>query len=243
MTVFLVLPAYNEEANLGGLLAKVSALDLAVPLKLLVVNDGSRDRTAEVAAGFVGRLDLERIDHASNLGLGAALRTGLEAALARGRPGDVVVTMDADDTQPPSLIPAMLVHIAAGADVVVASRFASGGQVAGVPWYRRALSRGAAIIARRVVPVPGVRDFTSGYRAYRFELLAQAHEVHGARLIEESGFACMLELLLKLARAGARFAEAPLELGYNRKLGASKMRVLSTVKASLRVLWRARRRG
>jgi len=238
----LVLPAYNEAESLGSLLERVRAVAAGHPLAVLVVDDGSQDATAQVARRFAPRIPIEVLAHPRNLGLGAALRTGIEAALSRTAAGDAIVVMDADDTHPPDSIPEMVSRLGAGFDVVIASRFVPGATSSGLSRARSLLSLGAAALARRLLRAPGVTDFTCGYRAYRHEVLAAARQDWGDRLIEEPGFACMLELLTKLADRGARFAEVPLRLGYDRKRGASKMRVFRTVRASLGVLWRARRR-
>ncbi|MGH7785657.1 MAG: glycosyltransferase, partial [Candidatus Binatia bacterium] len=169
-------------------------------------------------------------------GLGAALRDGLGAALARAAADDVVVTMDADDTHAPDLIPAMLAQLDAGADVVIASRFVRGASVLGVPAGRRALSRAASWLLRLRRPTRGVRDYTCGYRAYRVSLLRAATAQYGDQLIAEAGFQCMLALLLRLRAMRARFAEVPLVLHYDRKRGVSKMDVARTVRDSLRLL-------
>src|SRR5262249_22586284 len=78
-------------------------------------------------------------------------------------------------------------------------------------------------------PVRGARDYTCGFRLYRATTLRRAAAVWGDRLIEEAGFTCMAELLLKLGRGGARVAESPLVLRYDRKEGASKMKMTRTI--------------
>ena len=238
---FLLLPAYNEANSLRSLLPRLIPLAEQIGLRVIVVNDGSTDATAEVARSFGEALNLECVDHQRNLGLGAALRTGFVTALAQAQPRDVVIAMAADDTHPPDSIPELLVGLEQGADCVIASRFTAGGTVKGVNLFRQILSQTAARVASPIVGARGVTDFTCGYRAYSQEILERAHAQYGDRLVEETGFACMLEVLIKLARIGARFAEVPLSLRYDLKQSPSKMRLLATISASLRVLWRAAR--
>ena len=92
-----------------------------------------------------------------------------------------------------------------------------------------------------LVPVPGVRDYTCGYRAYRAELLRHALAKFSGRLSGERGFACMAEILLRCASMKVRIGEVPLELRYDLKASASKMDVPATVGRLLRLAWKNRR--
>jgi dolichol-phosphate mannosyltransferase len=180
------------------------------------------------------------ISHGRNRGLNEALRTGLLAALEQVGDDDIVVTMDADDTHAPGLISRMTMLIEEGNDVVVASRYAPGGRVMGVPLTRRVLGRGASLLFRAVYPVRGVRDYTCGYRAYRAGLLKAAFARWGGEFLGQPGFSCMVDILLKLSRLGAVVAEAPLILRYDRKPGKSKMDVRRTMVQTLSLLARRR---
>ncbi|MGW4115942.1 glycosyltransferase [Actinosynnema sp. NPDC004786] len=225
----VVLPAYNEAASLPPLLTRLAEVAPAGKIVAWVVDDGSSDGTADVVARGWPGLDLRLVSHPVNLGLGQAVQSGLRAALAEADEHDVVVVMDADDTHDPALIRDLEREIAAGADVVICSRFVDGGTDATAPPLRRLLSRGAAVLFRRVLRVHGVRDCTSGFRAYRASLLARAAAHWGERLIEERGFACMVELLLKLRHCRPVVTEVPLALRYDRKRGPSKIRIARTV--------------
>jgi dolichol-phosphate mannosyltransferase len=247
--LWAVLPAYNEERNLPPLLERYVELaprlaGLGVELHMIVVDDGSSDGTIAAARAFEARLPLEVIPHGTNRNLGAALRTGLTGAAARAGADDLISTMDADNTHDPALLTDMIERLRAeNADLVIASRYAPGGREIGLTRLRSTLSRGASFLLTLVAPVPGARDYTCGFRLYRASLIQRALEVWGDRLVEEAGFTCMAEVLLKLGRGGARVSESGLVLRYDLKEGASKMKVLSTIQRYFVMAYRVRRRG
>ncbi|HYM82291.1 MAG TPA: glycosyltransferase family 2 protein [Candidatus Limnocylindria bacterium] len=247
-TIWLVLPAYNEERSLPALLERCVPVAQELErsgarLAVLVVDDGSRDRTAAAANAFAGRLQIEVIPHGVNQGLGAALRTGLLGAIERAAEPDHIATMDADNTHDPGLLSAMARRLdEESADLVIASRYTPGGKEVGLTALRRVLSRGASFLLSVVAPVRGARDYTCGYRLYRGALLKRAATVWGERLVEEAGFTCMAEVLLKLGRGGARVTEHPLVLRYDLKEGASKMKVMRTISRYIVLAQRIRTR-
>ena len=172
--------------------------------------------------------------------MGAAIRSGLLRAVDCAAGDDVIVTMDADDTHTPAAIAQMLALIDAGYDVVVASRYQPGSRVVGVPPLRRFMSDAASLLFRVVFPIKGVRDFTCGYRAYRSSVLRQAVERYRQEFINQDGFQCMVDILLKLSRMKLRFAEVPLILRYDKKEGKSKMKVFRTALRTLALLLKRR---
>ena len=238
--LWVVLPAYNEEGSIGPLLeALLWELDSDYrSFTILVVNDGSTDRTAAIVRSYerTGRVRL--IDQPANRGLAETLRTGLLEAVRQSGPEDTVVVMDADNSHPAGLIFRMTRRIREGNDVVIASRYREGSQSRGLKLYRKLLSNGASWLFRVAFPTPGVRDYTCGYRAYRASLLKQLVDRHGQEFISERGFACMVDILLRLREQGAIFSEVPLVLRYDRKEGPSKMKVARTIKETFFLLCR-----
>jgi dolichol-phosphate mannosyltransferase len=243
--IYLGLPAYNEEIALPRLLARIEGLADSSQLSITVVvyNDGSTDRTAAIASQWPQRVPLVLLDGKVNKGLGAGLRALIDYAIATGAADDVLVIMDCDDTHDPAQIPQMLVAMGNGADLVIASRFQSGATVRGVPLLRRLTALGAVVLFKLIHPVRNVWDYTCGYRAYRIGLLKNAAARFPGGLVEEAGFACMVEVLLKLNASGARCAEVPLHLRYDLKPTASKMAVSSNMRRLLALLVRWRWRG
>jgi dolichol-phosphate mannosyltransferase len=235
---WVVLPAYNEEQSLPQLLNRIAeALDEAGgPYRIIVVNDGSTDSTARVATESTLTMPVLLENHPVNMGLGATLRDGLLKAIELAHPEDIVVTMDADNSHNPGLIPRMGGLIREGNDVAIASRYQAGSRVRGVPLYRRMLSRVASVIFRLIFPIHGVRDYTCGYRAYRVAALKLGVERFGDRMFDQQGFQCIVDILLKLRTLHLSFIEVPMVLRYDWKEGASKMKVARTIQKTLVLL-------
>lgn len=245
--ISIVLPAFNEQEALPPLLNSIAEVrSRSLPdLRVFVIDDGSADHTADVvrmASQQHGWIQL--VQHEQNKGLSEGIQTGFKIALQDASPDDVIVTLDADNTQPPEIIPGMVEEIARGSDVIVASRFRKGAQVHGVPPIRRFYSRVMSIMFQLAFPVPGVRDYSCGFRAYRASTLQLAYNTYGDSFINERGFACMVEVLFQLKRLGStRFAEVPFVLRYDLKPTETKMNVGKTIKDTLRVAFKYRMMG
>jgi dolichol-phosphate mannosyltransferase len=216
----------NERMSVQPLFEKFVAAAREWPgsYRIIVVDGNSSDGTPDRVRAFAGRLPIEMVELDEDVGLGGALEAGLQRALAQA---DVVVTMDGDDSHDPGTIPALLARLDEGYDVVVASRFAPGGEEVGVAGHRKVLSHAASAILRLLFPVGTVQDYSSGFRAYRADALQSI--ARQGRLVSETGFACMLDILLRLRAGGSRAAEVPLVLRYDLKPSESKMNVPRTV--------------
>lgn len=241
----VVLPIFNEEAALPTLLEHFQSISerLPVALQVIAVNDGSADNSPHILDEYAKAWTaLKVLHHPQNRGLGEAMLTGLSAALDRSSTGGAIATLDADGTHDPELLLQMWQLLARGdAQVVIASRFQAGGQEVGVPLHRRLISRLAGEFLRWRIGVPGVRDYTCGYRLYRAETLAAVRKRYGQHFIAESGFSCMVELLLKCHDEGATVREVPMVLRYDLKQSGSKMAMLRTISRTLAVVSRHRR--
>jgi dolichol-phosphate mannosyltransferase len=240
--IHILLPAYNEGEALGAVIEGVARTLADGDYKIWVVDDGSSDGTAAAAERAAAQgLPVKLIRHPRNLGLGAAFRTGLSTVVPALGERDILMAMDADNTHPAQLIPRLAAPIEEGrADVVIASRFAPGGEEVGVPPLRRVLSAGARVVFTLLFGVKGVRDYTCAYRAFRSSLLKEGMARWGT-LVTEDGFASSVEWLLRLSALSPRVEEVPLVLRYDRKPGPSKMRIIPTIRRTLGVLRRLRR--
>jgi len=236
--IHILLPAYNEASALPLLLEDIRRVEWpeGQAYTVVVVDDGSTDATVPACRACWGDMPLEVVCHGRNLGLGAAMMTGLKHCLSRSGEGDSIVAMDADNTHSPLLIPDMVRALRSGSDIVIASRYADGGGEIGLPLTRKILSRGASALLKVAFPIPGARDYTCGYRAYSTAILERGFRAYPDRLIEQKGFACMAELLVKLRALGAKVSEVPLILRYDRKPGSSKMKVAGTIASYLKLM-------
>ncbi len=255
--LYILLPAFNEEKALPLLLDEIYKTEIAIPFKIVVVNDGSTDLTKTVLSSYEQKhSNLKVLHHEKNKGLSRALLTGINYALTNNHEEslnnlletedsvhsyDILITLDSDNTHPPDRIPLMIRKVIDGADIVIASRFVEGGEQFGLGLFRRLLSWGAGKVMSFFFPIPGVKDYSCGYRAYSLPVLSRGMNFYKDSLIESSGFAGMVELLIKLAPFSREVAEIPLSLHYERKCGRSKMKILLTIKGYVELIYRCKK--
>lgn len=225
--LYVLLPAYNEEESFPVLLPKLKTTleKMDVEYRIVVCNDGSRDRTVELLRRYAREMPVEVIHHKLNRGLGETSRDLFEYVAEVCSCDDVIIRMDCDDTHGPEFIPTLIARLNEGYDVVIASRFQPGGGQFGVSRYRALISRCANLFMKVLFPIKGLREYSCGFRAYRAGIIQKAVDFYGDHFIQLKGlgFTCTLEKLVKLKILGARFAEVPFVLRYDRKVSKSKM--------------------
>jgi len=239
MDIWVVLPAFNEEENLPKLLGAFELLKSEAynaTIHILVVDDGSTDRTADISADFADKLSITVFQNEKNMGLAYTFKRGISIAAEKAGPEDIIICMDADNSHPPGLVLRMIQYIREGRDVVIASRYQKQAVIRGVSLMRRFLSYGMSVLFRIVCPIAEVKDYSCGYRAYRASFLQKAIADKGKQLFAGEGFSCMAGMLLSLANAGAVCGEVPIILRYDRKAGQSKMKILKTVRNTMAVM-------
>ena len=227
--VAVVVPTYNEAENLPELFARLSSLGIP-GVRLIIVDDGSPDGTAELASslesGFAGSVEV--VQRGSKQGLGTAYVEGFGRALASG--ASRVVQMDADLSHSPEYVPAMLSALC-DADVVVGSRYAKGGGVDDSWGFSRRLLSSLGNLGIRLVGGLAVRDATSGFKAFRASALSRL-DMSEFRC---AGFGFQAEVAHSCQRIGLRVVEEPI-LFVDRTKGRSKMSALIVVEAIWRLL-------
>jgi dolichol-phosphate mannosyltransferase len=240
----IVVPAFNEEANVPNLMRDLAERpELWRDGRIILVDDGSSDRTVEVARTHGRGLPLEVLEQGKNQGPGRAFDAGFRRALEIAGEDELIITMESDTTSDLDALEGMMFVAREDADIVLASHH-DGGQLANVSRHRRFLSKAASSAIRRGAGLDA-STVSSFFRVYRASILREGYEEHGDALIRERGFACKAELLIKLSRLGARVAEVPVTLDWANRQGESKMRVLPTMAGYARMMTRqvASRRG
>ena len=227
---YVIIPAYNEGPNLGAVLEQLQRLSATVPLAVIVVNDGSRDNTLDEAEGFRDKLDLQIVSHAVNLGVPLTFYDGLVAAAARAEPGDCIFIIEGDGTSDLKVMPEMAQRVYKGDDVVIASRYISGGGYLNFPWQRTWGSYAVNLVVSIFFRVRGLTDYTIFYRAYRAEVAQRALAHYGSGFVTTKSFAANLEVLLRVLPYSRRFSEVPLLYDYGLKKSQSKMNPFKTLR-------------
>jgi len=243
--IHLILPAFNEGANLGPLFNSFGELPEVSSFRFHLVNDGSTDNTLDVLQQIDKQVDLKLINHTTNQGLSKTLQTGLLSAVQETGPQDIIVFMDADNTHLPAQVPELVKVIFNGADIAIASRYQKGTTIEGLSNFRKSFSLVASTLFRVFLPVKGVKDFSCGFRAIKAKLITRLSPTELDQIFSLKGFACTTALLLALTRdKSVSVQEIPMKLKYNQKRGVSKMNLKQTSFESLKLIlneWLIRR--
>lgn len=198
----VIVPTYNERANLPTLVERV--LGLVPPVDLLIVDDGSPDGTGRMADDYAARHPSIHVLHrAKKSGLGQAYCAGFCWALARDY--RFILEMDGDLSHDPADVPRLISAAESGADLALGSRYCGGIRVINWPMRRLLLSTTAALYVRIVTGMP-FSDPTGGFKCFRREALAQLD----LAAVHSTGYSFQIELTHKLWRTGRRIEEVPI---------------------------------
>ena len=238
--IHAVVPVLNEEPNISALVGRLKeALQPFSPYRLLFVDDGSTDGTVKALRN--AGPEIETVSHPANLGPGAAFRTGFEHTLKTLQPSDLVLTLEGDGTSDLAILPRMLSRIRhEDDDIVLASCYLFGGGIKGTSLHRVGLSHVANGLVKQTLGLSGLATLSSFFRIYQGRALIRLRETHGERLFESDGFESQIEILHLAAKMGLRISEVPMLLDGSRRIGRSKMMVLRTSLAYLRLIARYR---
>jgi dolichol-phosphate mannosyltransferase len=232
--VVMVVPTYNEAANLEWIVGRLRAAQPEVDV--LIVDDGSPDGTGRIADTLAATDTAVSVLHRTEkAGLGAAYLHGFRVALENGY--DVVGEMDADGSHQPEQLGRLLDRLAT-ADLVIGSRYVAGGSVVNWPTRRLLLSRGGNLYLRILLGLR-LKDATAGFRVFRRQTL----EKIDLATVRSAGYVFQTDLAYRSVKAGLEVAEVPIDF-IERVRGDSKMNG-SVASESLRLItrWGLQQRG
>jgi len=211
----VIIPTYNEKANIGELLGLVYKY---VPdIHVLVVDDGSPDGTGELIESFMSGEYQKRLfilKRSGKLGLGTAYIAGFKWALARDY--EFIFEMDADFSHNPKYLPQFLEAIT-GCDVVLGSRYVTGGGVTNWSLLRRFISLGGSLYSRTILSLP-FHDLTGGFKCFRRKVL----ETINLDDVKSNGYSFQIEMTYRAFLLGFTIKEVPIVFE-ERAEGQSKM--------------------
>ena len=195
MRVLIVLPTYNEAANIENVLDRVRR---ALPdASILVVDDDSPDGTAKIAEDFGDRRgNVVVLSRAAKLGLGSAYRAGFAWGLERGY--EALVEMDSDLSHDPDALRSLVTPLEEGYEVCIGSRYVPGGSIPNWSLPRRLLSKGGNLYANVLLDLH-VRDSTAGFRAYAATVLRRID----LSSVRADSYGFQIEMTYRAIRAGA----------------------------------------
>ena len=214
MKPVVIVPTYNERDNIDILLDEL--LSLPVNLSVINVDDNSPDGTGEASDAWATRYpdQVQVVHRAGKLGLGTAYIAGFKRAFESGF--DRIMTMDADFSHHPRYIPS-LIDLSRERDLVIGSRYVSGGGTLNCSARRKALSRGANTFAKVMLGLRA-KDCTAGFRCYRREVL-QAIDLDSIR---SNGYSFLIEMIFYVQRRDFTIGEVPI-IFEDRRRGTSKI--------------------
>ncbi len=208
--IVVTVPALNEEATIADVVKSAfSSIEGIGEIEVVVINDGSTDRTAQIAAEAGAKV----VSFTHNKGLGAAFREGIRTSLSIG--ADIIINIDADGQFDSSDIQKLIEPILKGqADMVTASRFADPKMIPKMPWIKKWGNKRFCNIVNKLASLD-LHDVSCGFRAYSRDAAM------GTTLL--GGHTYTHEVILDLAFRGLRIVEVPVKVRGVRKVGESKV--------------------
>jgi len=236
--IYILLPALNEAKNIKQIFKNIDKALKQVKrhYQIIVVNDGSTDNTAEIVLSNLAEFPVELISFAQNHGVGQVFRQGIKTICSKADDDDIMISMDCDQTHPASALPFMIETIKSGSDLVIASRYHKQSTTVNLPWIRLIMSDSINWFLKFCFPVKGAKDYSTFFRAYKIEILKKAEKFYKDDFIQQRGFPCMAEILIKLRRFNPQIKEVAFELRFDLRTGKSKMKFISTVLGYLKLI-------
>ena len=234
--VYFLIPIFNEEKNIPGLFEDIGNADYAGERFYVFSDDGSSDKSADTIKNYFRQTNHVILGDGKNYGPGHAFSTGFEWILKNSKStDDMVVTMEADRTSDISILKNMIAISKMDYDLVLASVYAQGGGFSDTSVFRKMISFIANMFFRSFFDIK-ILTLSSFYRVYSVSFLKKIQEKYKGQIISETGFICMLEILVKAISCKAKVIEVPMVLHSSKRIGKSKMKIFKTSMAYLKFM-------
>ncbi len=213
--IFISIATYNEKENIEKLIRDIFGLNIK-NLSIIIIDDNSPDGTGAIVENLKKEFPtLYLISRSGKLGYGNAHIAGFKMAGENG--AEIIISMDADFSHNPRVIPELIRAIEEGNDVAIGSRRVRGGEVIGWGLWRKFASAGAMLTSQIILGIK-TRDLTSGFRAYRRNVLEKIN----LDVIKSNGYSFLEELIYLVEKNDFRIKEVPITF-IDRKFGQSKL--------------------
>ena len=234
--IYFLVPVFNESKNLAELANNLLSTLPDQEKFFVFVDDKSTDNTVETIHSLFPKSNLKVIEKAENAGPGDSFNKGFKWVIEHStNDEDKVVTVEGDNTSDISILPVMLANANMGFGLVLASVYAQGGGFDQTSAFRKIISFIANMTFRALFNLK-VLTMSSFYRVYSVGLLKRIAAKFGD-LINEKGFICMLEILLKAIKCNPKIIEVPMILHSKKRVGKSKMKIFKTTLSYLKFLF------
>ena len=234
--IYFLIPVFNELDNIEKLCNNLRNVLPGAEKYFVFSDDGSSDGSPQKIQQVLNKEAYIILGDGNNHGPGYAFNMGFEWILQHSADvdKDLIVTLEADNTSDLTILPVMVKNAEMGFDLVLASVYAQGGGFDKTSFLRRLLSFIANIILRFAFDLK-VLTLSSFYRVYKVSILKKIKQVNPV-IVQEKGFICMIEVLLKAVKNNARIIEVPMMLKSLQRKGKSKMKVFKTMMSYLKFL-------
>ena len=233
MSVYVLIPLFNEEGNIPELIQSLVNLPIDEKKFFVFSDDGSTDNSVSLIENQLMGHDFIVLGDGINRGPGGSFNIGFEWILSHSTSDDdMIMTMEADNTCDLSLAPKMITISKLGYELVLASIYAQGGGFDKTSFMRKSLSFVANMVLRFAFDI-NVLTLSSFYRVYQISLLKKIKKNYGT-IINEYGFICKIELLIKSINQKANIIELPMILKSHKRKGKSKMKIFKTIMTYLK---------
>jgi dolichol-phosphate mannosyltransferase len=231
--LYIIIPILNEAGNLPRLFRSLHAIrvesETRYDVQFIMVDDGSTDDSAGLALSLSEGLDLIILRHEVNQGPGAAFGTAFEHLARLLNAEDWVLTIEGDNTSRLNLINQMMHRTQEGYDSILASPYMYGGGILNTSPLRTFLSSMSNTFVKEFLQIHGILTVSSFFRLYRGDVIHRLQAHYGERILEQTGFECMVEMLIKMIQIDTTISEIPMVLDTQLRVGKSNMKIIRTI--------------